>query len=200
MEQATVPSKYTKVGVCAHCGRQCFLCHRTSRYCSKRCARAMQPRAHGPVDPAARFWSFVDRSGGRDACWPWLLGRMGSGHGRYNWYRGKMVLAHRYAYALEFGSIPAGQRVRHTCDNAPCCNPAHLVLGTQAQNVADMIARGRMPRGEQRPNAKLTPASVRNIRGRAARGESYAQLAEYYGLSIPYVGKVVRRAVWKHVA
>jgi hypothetical protein len=56
--------------------------------------------------------------------------------------------AHRRALELATGqSIPAGQLVRHSCDNPPCCNPAHLSTGTHADNAADMVARGRSTRG-----------------------------------------------------
>lgn len=89
----------------------------------------------------ARFWSKVAvRS--FDECWPWTAHVMQGGYGRIK-INGRHESAHRLAYRLGRGPIPAGLLVRHKCDNAGCCNPFHLVVGTQQQNVADAIRRGR---------------------------------------------------------
>jgi len=75
--------------------------------------------------------------------------------------------AHRVAWELHYGPIPQNMQVLHRCDNPPCCNPDHLFLGTQADNVADMIAkkRGRMPGlfGEATVQAKLSRKQARQI-------------------------------------
>lgn len=56
---------------------------------------------------------------------------------------GKSTLAHRAAYELLIGKIPAGMQVNHTCDNPACINPSHLWIGTQIENVIDCIKKGR---------------------------------------------------------
>lgn len=94
-----------------------------------------------------RFWSRVDRSAGPDDCWPWR-GRPGPrGYGLLQGatdYRGFSLLAHRIAFALHHQREPMPSLIiRHSCDNPPCCNPAHLLEGTHADNTADMIERGR---------------------------------------------------------
>lgn len=79
--------------------------------------------------------------GDPDRCWHWRGGTNGDGYGVLRLGR-RVVYAHRVAYALAFGS-PGRRVVRHTCDNPRCVNPAHLLAGTQGDNVADMISRGR---------------------------------------------------------
>jgi hypothetical protein len=84
-----------------------------------------------------RFWAKVDTTG--DGCWPWLGCLSTAGYGR----AGKRGYAHRLAYEFAYGPIPAGLEIRHACDNPPCCNPAHLLVGTREDNAHDMVVRGR---------------------------------------------------------
>lgn len=85
-----------------------------------------------------RFWSKVDKRD-PDECWPWLATRRKpSGHGKFKiWQR--TIEAHRIAYMLSYGSIPDGLVVRHICNFPPCCNPAHLTIGTRADNSRDRV-------------------------------------------------------------
>lgn len=71
------------------------------------------------------FWSRVDKSGGPDACWPWLGAKNQKGYGRRN-FRGVVTLAHRAAYVISKGEVPDGFTIDHLCRNRACQNPAHL--------------------------------------------------------------------------
>ena len=96
-------------------------------------------------------------------------------------------------------SVPDGLFICHRCDNPPCCNPAHLFLGTQTDNDRDRDSKGRNIRGDRHPDSKLTSVAVREIRRRAAAGERQADLAREYGVTSTTLCQVVKRQTWKHV-
>ena len=106
------------------------------------------PRKRGPAPRplAERFWENVDRSAGPDGCWPWIKARMPSGYGMIGIGR-RPALTHRVAWELAHAH-PGDAHVLHRCDNPPCCNPAHLFLGTNSDNIADRVEKGRSPTGE----------------------------------------------------
>jgi hypothetical protein len=114
------------------------------------------------VDKATRFWAKVDVRGADD-CWEWQRGRSRFGYGSVLW-GGRQTNAHRVAYMLSAGPIPAGMCVLHRCDNPPCVNPAHLFLGTKADNIADMVAKGR-GRYMDRPAPDIAGLRVERLRG-----------------------------------
>jgi hypothetical protein len=93
-----------------------------------------------------RFREKVDSSAGPDACWPWtaaIHGRRNSKYGSFSISPTNIQQAHRVAWELAKGPIPDDMNVLHSCDNGLCCNPKHLFLGSQADNVHDMVAKGR---------------------------------------------------------
>jgi hypothetical protein len=98
--------------------------------------------------------------------------------------------------------VPDGLFVLHTCDFGLCCNPEHLYLGTQADNVADIQKRkrGNPPCGVRNAWAVLTDIKVRKIRKAAARGVLQKILAAQFGVARPVISNVVNRKAWKHVA
>lgn len=109
------------------------------------------------------------------------------------------VYAHRASYALHHGEIPPGQSVLHQCDNPKCVNPAHLFLGTQAENMADMAnkKRGNAPRGAKHRDAVLDEVTVRAIRASVTPA---AEWAVVLGVAYQTVWSARKRLTWKHVA
>lgn len=153
-----------------------------------------------PIAPLAdRVAELTQHTDDEDGCWLWLGRLDDDGYGSIG-EAGKTLLAHRAAYIVEHGAIPDGMNVCHRCDNPPCVRPKHLFLGTQAENIADMIAKGRMPTGAQRPNAKLNEAEVRSIRRLAEKGLSHRAIAEQVGVSRSLVTMVASGERWGHVA
>ena len=135
-----------------------------------------------------RFWIKVDQSGGPDACWEWIGARHYKGYGLFSVNRAKKK-AHRVAFTIINGSIPSGMVICHQCDNASCCNPAHLFLGTQSDNIKDAVDKERIfP-----PNAnKLTDVDVRSIREKFASGRiTKTQLAQDFNVSMRTIREII---------
>jgi hypothetical protein len=165
-----------------------------------------------------RFWSKVDTSGGDNACWLWIAGLTRGGYGNFTPVKGNPRRAHRVAWEMTYGVIPDGLCVLHDCpdgDNPRCVNPAHLWLGTQAQNMRDMQRKGRGSMGEQNgmikyPEkqttgsknalAKFTDEQVVALRNRyAAGGISIHQLAREAGVQPSTMFRLLKCRSYKTV-
>lgn len=134
-------------------------------------------------------------------CWLWTAAVV-NGYGQFAIRHNQRVPAHRMSWALSNGSIPAGFYVCHSCDNTYCVNPGHLFLGTQAENISDMIRKGRKrsTHGERSPNAKLTQDIVRQIKTiPEEEKKNHAAMGRRYGVSRHAIMRVVRGLTWKHV-
>ena len=158
-----------------------------------------------------RFWAKVDQSG---ECWVWTGAKRSKGYGAFAYIKNGDVIhgrAHRYSYELHTGPIPAGLFVLHRCDNPACVRPDHLFLGTNQDNVTDMMRKGRhvaggtyapgqYQRGEDHHNARLTPELVTNIRREYEQGgTSFSRIATKYGIAIGHAFRIVRRRAWREV-
>jgi len=151
-----------------------------------------------PLERAVeRFWANVEK-GGADDCWPWTGYLYKTGYGGTE-FSGKPIYAHRLAWIVHYGPITGSLEVLHSCDNPPCCNHAHLFLGTQLDNIADMNAKGRgaappIHRGEANPKATLTDAQVAELRLLAAGGNlKQRDLAARFGVSQSTVCRLIHQ-------
>ena len=147
-------------------------------------------------------WDEVEKIAKLGPCWEWR-GTIGTnGYGEISFGDTK-TRPHRVAFEVWNGPIPEGYLVRHKCDNPPCINPAHLELGTDADNSRDKVTRGRAGalRGEAHLSAKLTEDQVREIRLRYAQGGvTQEMLAAEYGVAKPTIGGITSGRIWKHVS
>ena len=152
-------------------------------------------------DPEKRFWEKI-KVGNKDDCWEWQASKMSYGYGQFGISAGRVILAHRYSWMLHFGSIPNGLFVLHHCDNPACVNPNHLFIGTQKDNLHDMIRKGRaknppMPMGDSNPNAKLSRHDVKDILNYFERGLATSrELRKLYDISKTTFYKISGRKHW----
>ena len=109
--------------------------------------------------------------------------------------------AHRVAWVIAYGAIPAGIYVLHHCDNPSCVNPKHLFLGTQTDNMQDMQAKGRSNylRGEDTGRAILCESDVRAIRASSWDKATRERLAAHYGVHIETIKAAQYRRNWRHI-
>jgi hypothetical protein len=161
------------------------------------CSRACQGAAR--ANSAARFWQHV-ATGLPDECWEWQGKRDAkNGYGSVGW-NGKTMRAHRVALSLIDGDWSSRLLVCHTCDNPPCCNPAHLWRGTNHDNMLDKKDKNRnghgAARGEKSGAAKLTAEQIRQIRGSPLSGN---QLSRQYVVARNYIFAIKKRLTWRHI-
>lgn len=197
MQDESIPYGYCQCG----CGRKTRIAEKNFYH---RGVLKGQPNrfvhGHGRVPrPREQRWRVEDR-GYETPCHISTYTATSTGGYAYEKVRGRKVLAHRVAWMEAHGPIPDGLDVCHHCDVPNCRNVDHLFLGTHAENMADMVRKGRQIafRGERHPNAKLTEADVRAIL--AASDVSTAVLARHYGVNDGTVGAIRTGKSWTHIS
>ena len=157
----------------------------------------------------AAFWAKCDRSGGPTACWLWRRFVKPSGYASSG-FRIEQA-AHRLAWRManDMATIPKGMNICHRCDVPACVNPAHLFLGTPAENTADKMSKGRWrggvprdkaARGERNGNSKLTRVEVAQIRTiLAAKSMRTSEIAAAYGVSATHIRRIRANENWVDV-
>jgi hypothetical protein len=152
---------------------------------------------------AERFWSHV-AIGASDECWEWQASRSCYGYGQFE-INDHNYPASRVAWILTNGPVPDGLDILHSCNNPPCCNPAHLRPGTVSDNMQDSIRAGThyrftYKRGSEHHNAKLTENDVRQIRILFAKGNvTKVQLGRDFGVTPENIAFIVNRKHWSHI-
>ena len=151
--------------------------------CSRKCGALLRAK-RSPVD---RFWENVEKTG---TCWFWRGSLDARGYGQFLVNR-RTIKTHRFAWELANGAIPAGLSCCHKCDRPRCCNPAHLFLGTHADNMLDMARKLRSGL------LKLTPEMVVEARGRAKAGEDLQSIGDSFGVHKSAIHKAVSGVSWR---
>lgn len=150
--------------------------------------------------PKERFWKYVEK--GND-CWNWMGASTEKRKGVGKFYgliriEGKNIRVHRFSYKLHIGEIPKGLFVCHTCDNTLCVNPLHLFLGSNQDNMNDMVKKMRQTFGERNPMSKLTDEKVREIR-RLKENHSLSQIAKLFNIEVSTASQIINKHRWKHL-
>ena len=181
---------FIAAGLCSRCGKTAAANGR--RLCSACLVRApANAKRHRYMTPTERLWAEVER-GAVDACWEWRGKKTSFGYGSLC-HLGKKDGAHRVAFMLSVGPIPDGMFVCHRCDNPPCCNPAHLFLGTVQDNTADMDRKGRRRTGCPSDLTADQVIAIWNSQGTAS------SVGEKHGLSAGAVKSIWQGRSWAKV-
>ena len=161
------------------------------------------PSTFNKNNPDTFFWYRVNIHKDTKECWEFAGNRKAAGYCGLR-INNKIVKAHRYAYESFFRKkIPKGLLVCHKCDNPPCCNPYHLFIGTQKDNMQDMVKKGRgnrkggtMVSGEKTWNSKFTEKQVREIRKSNLRNNI---LANKYNVSPSTISRIKSYQRWSNI-
>lgn len=164
--------------------------HYTRKYCSRECYNSDRIGKYKGTnskhwrDPEKRFENNIERIP-ECGCWIWMGHTESNGYGRISIGK-KIILAHRFAYELYIGKIPDGLDACHDCDTSECCNPYHLFLGTNLDNMIDAAKKGRFPR-------KINPRDVLKIR---SDPRSSRTIAKEYGISASQIIRIKSGERW----
>lgn len=154
-----------------------------------------------------KLWSRVRIIDDDNSCWPWggPVGKEPNHYGKVNWRipetGDRLYVTHRAAFYVTHGWLP--EVARHTCDNPPCCRPKHIIDGTQADNIADMDARGRRvihnQDGVKNPRSKLTEDMVRVARTLYRNGMSVETIASSMNQGVSAIRFAITGDTWGHI-
>lgn len=148
-----------------------------------------------------RFLSYVDFESSKKGCWLWKGGIAHNGYGRFK-LNYMSLKAHRFSYAVfnELPEMPPPEFVvRHKCDIPACCNPLHLVGGTQLDNIMDREERGRTAKGETNGFSKLTNDQVLLARAMLEGGASNQDVADFFNVGTSCISDIKLRKTWRHL-
>jgi len=164
-----------------------------------------------PIRPLRERFNYFVMPEPMSGCWLWSGALNVSGYGKLSVINDKLsksrkrtirqgISAHRLSYEFYKGPIPKGLLIRHTCDNRCCVNPDHLILGTDADNIADCVRRGRNAFGTRQHKSKLNPLFVMVIREAISAKFTQKSIAEYFKICPATVSTIRHNQFWKHVS
>jgi hypothetical protein len=135
-----------------------------------------------------------------DGCWEWTACKDRGGYGQFG-FAGRQEGAHRVSYQMYVGELPDGLCVLHHCDNPSCVNPAHLFLGTNADNTRDCLSKGRVVSsfGENNGKSKLTTTQISEIRKMYAAGTIQRVIAKEFGVTRACICHIVLYKRWAKI-
>lgn len=149
-------------------------------------------------EPTHPFWSKIV-VGQANECWPFVGCKTDDGYGSVS-FEGKAELSHRVAYSLgnnvPFESL-RGTNILHTCDNPPCCNPKHLVRGTQQENIIDMVTKHRNLDGEKHQFSRLKEADIPIIFALKDKGYSHQKIDDDFNIDKSVVTRILGGNAWQ---
>lgn len=171
---------------CTICGHEKSIARKLCRRCYSRLYARETVQTHAILGPTDVFEQRFNKT---DGCWEWTGTHNGYGYGIFLLPGEKPVRAHRYSYEYFVGPIPEGKIIMHTCDNPPCVNPAHLRVGTKAENNADTGNKRRHHYGIDHWNGRLTPEQVADI---INSPDTQKTIAKRYNINQSHVSRIKR--------
>jgi hypothetical protein len=172
-------------------------------YCDKHYQRFID---HGDVNhvrgpkyktPLEAYESNVIKNNDNE-CWGWKGKDNGKCYGILS-YKPEPWAIHRYSYTIHNGIIPNGMYVLHKCDNPICSNPKHLFLGTNLDNINDMLQKGRNAKGEMLPHTSINSETALIIKEMLSFDKRMIDISRQLKVGYSLVNAIKRNNSWKHV-
>lgn len=166
-------------------------------YCKRSCKSLAQVLQKSGTIPQ-RLTRGIDTSAGIDACHPWTKSRDLDGYGRIG-FGGKCLKVVTVLWEAQYGPVPEGKELGHTCDYEPCCNLRHIAPVTHRRNMEEAAERQHTALGEANGCAKLNTERVLIIRTDWANGMTQSALGRREHVNPATIGDIAHRRTWRHI-
>ena len=174
-----------------------------SKFCSAKCHHKSMAYTKEQIKRKIRY-NYERKIIKKEGCWDWSGTKSAYGYGIIHYGDGKTIHLHRASWLIYKGEIPQGIQVHHSCDNRICSNPDHLWIGTQYENMQDMIRKGRQKpfiglKGESNKQHKLTDEKVIEIKLMLKNKISLRVIANKFNVSKGCINHIHRNTTWTHI-